>query len=150
MKLEFGSKFSFAKITIKEDSVMVGISIRRINSFKSLWKLYVAYPVTTTVHHKAHSFLYSLRVIDIMVTIQIEYEWSVGQYCRSSNHGIHGSSLLVVVIPWPLFSRDICKHWQPNVNPGEVQSFLVRMTHHRFIFRDLTHHLHCHKLYMYV
>lgn len=127
--------------TVEKDCVMICISIRGINSFKPLWKLYITYAITTTIHHKAHSLPYSHTVVEIMVTIQIEYEGPIGQYCRGSNHGVHGPCFLVMVIPWSLLSGDISKHRNPDVYTCEVQFLLIRSTHYRLKFWDLTHYL---------
>jgi hypothetical protein len=41
-------------VDIEENSVVVCITIRRVNAFKPLRELHIAEAVSTTVHHKAH------------------------------------------------------------------------------------------------
>jgi hypothetical protein len=42
-----------------------------------LWELDIGKTVTTPVHHETDAFTESLRVVDIMITIQVEDERSI-------------------------------------------------------------------------
>lgn len=66
-------------VAIKEDCIMIGVPVRRINAFKSLWELNVANFLTTSVHHEAHSFTNSFAVVDVVVTVKVENKWAIGQ-----------------------------------------------------------------------
>ncbi len=68
---------------IKEDSVMIGISIIPINTIKSLGELHIAYTLANQwIHHETHCLTDSLAVVDVMVAIQIEQEWCICQHSR--------------------------------------------------------------------
>jgi hypothetical protein len=70
---------------IKEDSVMIGISITPINTIKSLGELYIAYTLANQwIHHETHCLTDSLAVVDVMVAIQIEQEWCICQHSRDT------------------------------------------------------------------
>lgn len=67
-----------AKSYIKKDDIPVGISIMTINPIKSLRELHIANFLSyQRVHHKTHCFLYSLAVINVVITIQVQQIWSI-------------------------------------------------------------------------
>uniref|UniRef100_A0A2P2P0H8 Uncharacterized protein n=1 Tax=Rhizophora mucronata TaxID=61149 RepID=A0A2P2P0H8_RHIMU len=70
-----------------------------VNTIKPLRKLDIAYLLSKLrVHQKAHGFPYSFAVVDVVVTIQIQHKWGIGEHCRDSNQCIHGTCFLVVLI----------------------------------------------------
>jgi hypothetical protein len=53
-----------------------------INTIKPLRKLDIAELLPKLgIHQKAHGFSYSLAVIDVMVTIQIQHKRRIGEHC---------------------------------------------------------------------
>lgn len=75
--------FFYCVTYIKEDDISVSISIMRINTIESLWKLDVAELLSYVgIHEKTHCFPCSLAVIEIVITIQIEYVRCISQHSR--------------------------------------------------------------------
>ena len=67
-----------SKSYIKEDDILVSISIMTINGVESLWELHVANFLSyQRIHHKTHCFLDCLAVVHIVITIQVQHIWSV-------------------------------------------------------------------------
>jgi hypothetical protein len=68
----------WGKSYIEEDHVPVGVSIMTINPIKPLRELHITNLLSNQrVHHKTHCFLYSLAIVDVMITIQVEHVWSI-------------------------------------------------------------------------
>jgi hypothetical protein len=60
---------------VKENSVVVGISIVLINTVEPLRELHVTHFLPhSRIHQEAHGFSKSFTVVDVMITIQIEEE----------------------------------------------------------------------------
>jgi hypothetical protein len=103
-------------VDIKENRVVIGIAIRRINSFKPLRKLNITNAFPTLVHHEAHAFSQCLGVVYVVVTVKVKNERSIRRNSRSSNQCIHCSGLLVVIITRSLFARNINQYRKANVH----------------------------------
>ena len=74
------------KIYIEEHNIAISISIVSINAIESLRKLDIAEFLSELgIHQKAHGFPYSLAIVDVVVTIQIQHERCIGKHCRNSN-----------------------------------------------------------------
>lgn len=70
------------KTYIEKHSVVISVSIVPINTIKSLGELDVTTSLADRrIHHKAHSLSKSLTVVDVMITIQVEHVWGIGQDC---------------------------------------------------------------------
>lgn len=71
---------------IKEDCVSIGISIIPINAIEPLRELNIAdlFP-SLWVHQETHCLSHGLAVIYVMVTIQVQHEWSIGEHSRDTN-----------------------------------------------------------------
>lgn len=67
---------------IKEHNISISISIMTINTIKSLRKLDIAELLPELgIHQKAHGFPYSLAVVDVMITIQVQHKRGIGEDC---------------------------------------------------------------------
>jgi hypothetical protein len=67
-----------AKSYIEKDDIPVSISVMTINPIKSLRELHIAnFLSKQRIHHKTHSFLYGLAVVDVVVTVQIQQIWGI-------------------------------------------------------------------------
>lgn len=66
---------------VEEDGVPIGISIVLIDSVESLGELNIAdFPPNLRIHQEAHRLPYSLAVVDVVIAIQVEHEWSICQH----------------------------------------------------------------------
>jgi hypothetical protein len=71
---------------IEENNVPISISVALINAVESLRKLHITHIFTDSrIHQKAHPLTNSFAVVYIVVTVKIEYEWSICKDCRNSN-----------------------------------------------------------------
>lgn len=71
---------------IVEHNVAIGISIMTIDAIEPLRKLDEAKFLSHLgVHQKAHGFPYSLAIVDVVVTIQIQHERCIAKYSRNSH-----------------------------------------------------------------
>lgn len=71
---------------IKEDCVSVGVTIVPVNTIESLRKLNVADLLSNLrIHQKAHCFPHGLAVIHVVITVQVQHEWSICEYTCYSN-----------------------------------------------------------------
>lgn len=78
--------FACSGTYIKEDSVSVGISVMPINTIESLRKLDIAnFLANLWIHQEAHCLSDSLAVVYVMVTIQVQHEWSICKNGRDTN-----------------------------------------------------------------
>jgi hypothetical protein len=103
-------------VDIKENSVVIGIAVRWINSFKPLRKLNITNAFPTPVHHEAYAISQCLGVVYVVVTVKVKNERSVRHNSGGSNQCIHRPSLLVVIITRSLFTRNINQHRKANVH----------------------------------
>jgi hypothetical protein len=66
------------KSYIEKDNIPISISIMTIDPIESLRKLHIANLLPNQrIHHKTHCLLYSLAVVDIVITIQVQQIWGI-------------------------------------------------------------------------
>ena len=66
------------KSYIEKDDIPISISIMTVNAIESLWELHITNFLSYQgIHHKTHCFLYSLAVVDVVITIQVQHIWSI-------------------------------------------------------------------------
>lgn len=83
---------------VKEDRVVISISVIPVDTIKSLWELYIADPLAHSwIHQEAHSFSESFTVVDVMIAVQVEEEGSVRENCGNPHQSVHGTSFFVVI-----------------------------------------------------
>lgn len=57
-----------------------------IDTIEPLWELNITELLPKLwIHQKAHGFSYSLAVVDVVITIQIQHKGCVGKHSRDSN-----------------------------------------------------------------
>lgn len=70
---------------IEEDCVTVGISITLVNAIESLGELHVANVSTyLRIHVEAHCLAEGFAVVHVVIAVEIEDVWCIGQNCRNS------------------------------------------------------------------
>lgn len=75
---------------IKEDCVSVGISIMPINAIESLGELDITHLLSNLgIHQETHGLPRSFAVVDIVITVQVQHERSIGKHSRDTNLKIH-------------------------------------------------------------
>lgn len=71
---------------IKEDCVSVGVTIIPINAIESLRELDIANLLSYLgVHQETHGLPCSFAVVNVVITIQVQHERSIGKHCRDTN-----------------------------------------------------------------
>ena len=71
---------------IKEDCVSVGVSIILINAIESLRELDIANLLSYLgVHQETHGLPCSFAVVDVVITVQVQHERSIGKHSRNAN-----------------------------------------------------------------
>lgn len=81
---------------IKEYNIAIWVSIMTINAIESLRKLHITDLLSWSgIHHKAHGFTKSLTVVYIVITINIQYVWSIWDDCWYPD--LHSSAKTLVI-----------------------------------------------------
>lgn len=76
----------FSVTYIKEDRVSVGITIIPINAIESLRELDIANLLSYLgVHQETHGLPRSFAVVNVVITIQVQHERSIGKHRRDTN-----------------------------------------------------------------
>lgn len=80
---------------VEEDCVTVGISITLVNAIEPLGELHVAnVSAYLRIHVEAHCLTDGFAVVHVVIAVEIEDVWCIGENCRNSYLQTKSSSSL--------------------------------------------------------